>query len=299
MDVQEISQGNLELRTQVDTDDEIGNLARSFNSMSASLQQYIVELKDITAKEERIAMELSVATKIQADMLPQKFPPFPDRKEFDIYATMNPAKEVGGDFYDFFLIDDDHLGLVMADVSGKGVPAALFMVISKTLLKNRAMLGESPKVVLENVNNQLCENNEQEMFVTVWFGIYEISTGKMTAANAGHEYPAICRRDGQFELYKDRHGLVLAGMENVKYREYELELHAGDTLFVYTDGVPEATNAKEELYGTDRMLEALNQNPGSGPMELLPTVKADIDAFVGDAPQFDDITMLALKISDK
>lgn len=247
---------------------------------------------------ERIGAELNVATQIQASMLPCIFPAFPSRREFDIYATMTPAKEVGGDFYDFFLVDDDHLALVMADVSGKGVPAALFMVIAKTLLKNAVQTGLGPKAALEKVNNQLCENNEAEMFVTVWLGVYEISSGKLVAANAGHEKPAILRADGKFELYSDKHGFVLAGMENTRYREYALQLEAGDALFVYTDGVAEATDARNTLYGTQRMLDALNRNPGAGPEALLRQVKADIDAFVGEAPQFDDITMLALKVKE-
>ena len=248
-----------------------------------------------SAARQRIETELNVATQIQADMLPRIFPAFPERPEFDIYASMTPAKEVGGDFYDFFLMDDDHLALVIADVSGKGVPAALFMVIAKTLLKNAAQTGLSPRAVLEKVNNQLCENNEAEMFVTVWLGVYEISTGKLTAANAGHEYPAVQRADGAFELYKDRHGFVLAGMENARYREYELELGLGDTLFVYTDGVAEATDGANTLYGTDRMLDALNRSRDRTPEELLRDMKADIDRFVGGAPQFDDITMLAIQ----
>ena len=248
-----------------------------------------------SSARQRIETELNVATQIQADMLPSIFPAFPGRSEFDIYAGMIPAKEVGGDFYDFFLVDDDHLALVIADVSGKGVPAALFMVIAKTLLKNAVQMGLSPKAALEKVNNQLCENNEAEMFVTVWLGVYEISTGRLTAANAGHEYPAIRRAGGQFELFKDRHGFVLAGMENARYREYELEIGIGDTLFVYTDGVAEATDGTNTLYGTDRMLAALNQNRALEPERLLHQVKADIDRFVGAAPQFDDITMLALQ----
>ena len=228
-------------------------------------------------------------------MLPRIFPAFPERREFDIYASMAPAKEVGGDFYDFFLVDNDHLAMVIADVSGKGVPAALFMVITKTLLKNAVQTGASPKEALEKVNNQLCENNESEMFVTVWLGIYEISTGKLTAANAGHEYPAIRRSGGQFELWKDRHGFVLAGIENARYQEYELEIGVGDTLFVYTDGVAEATDASNTLYGTGRMMAALNQNCELDPEKLLHQVKTDIDRFVGSAPQFDDITMLAFQ----
>lgn len=279
--------------------DEIGVLAKAISKMEDDIEHYIQNLTAITAEKERIGAELNVATQIQASMLPCIFPPFPNRNEFDIYASMNPAKEVGGDFYDFFLLDDDHLGLVMADVSGKGVPAALFMVISKTLLKNQAMISRSPAEILQTVNNQLCENNEAEMFVTVWLGIYEISTGRLTAANAGHEYPAICRNGGAFELYKDRHGFVLAGMENVRYREYELELHAGDTLFVYTDGVAEATNSEEELFGTGRMLDSLNRHPGAAPQELLDGMRRDIDAFAGETPQFDDITMLAVKIKSR
>lgn len=247
-------------------------------------------------EKERIGAELHVATQIQASMLPCTFPAFPEYEEFDVFASMNPAKEVGGDFYDFFLVDKDHLALVMADVSGKGVPAALFMMITKTLLKNAAQAGLSPSQVLEKVNNQLLENNEAEMFVTVWMGVYEISTGKLIAANAGHEYPAVKRAGGRFELFKDRHGFVLAGMENTRYREYEMELHAGDILFVYTDGVPEAADENDRLYGAQRMLDALNRNENAGSEELTNEVKKDIDNFIGNAMQFDDITMLALKV---
>ncbi len=278
----------------IHTGDEFEELANSFSGMTVELQEYMDNIAKVTAEKERIGAELNVAAKIQSDMLPCIFPAFPGHNEFDIYATMTPAKSVGGDFYDFFLVDDDHLALVIADVSGKGVPAALFMVIAKTLLKNSAQTGLSPKKVLEKVNNQLCENNEAEMFVTVWFGLYEISTGKLKAANAGHEYPALRRAGGNFELVKDRHGFVLAGMENVRYREYELTIEPGDTLFVYTDGVAEATNAKEELFGTERMLQALNENPSASPQVLLETVKKSIDAFVQDAPQFDDLTMLCM-----
>lgn len=279
---------------EMKTGDEIEDLGHSFNYMLEELEIYIDNLAKVTAEKERIGAELSVATQIQASMLPCIFPAFPDRPEFDVYATMQPAKEVGGDFYDFFLVDEDHLALVIADVSGKGVPAALFMVIAKTLLKNSAQTGASPKEILEKVNNQLCENNDAEMFVTVWIGILQISTGKIVCANAGHEYPAIRHAGGCYELVKDKHGFVLAGMEGARYREYELQLKQGDGLYVYTDGVVEATNANQELYGTERMLAALNINPHAIPEEQLPAVKADIDSFVGDAPQFDDITMLGL-----
>ena len=279
----------------IHTKDELELLANAFEKMQADMISYIRSFMAVTAEKERIGAELNVATQIQADMLPRIFPAFPERSEFDIYASMTPAKEVGGDFYDFFLVDDDHLAMVIADVSGKGVPAALFMVIAKTLLKNAVQMGLSPKAALEKVNNQLCENNEAEMFVTAWLGVYEISTGKLTAANAGHEYPAIRRANGEFELFKDRHGFVLAGMENARYREYELEIGEGDTLFVYTDGVAEATDSTNTLYGTDRMLAALNRNRDLDSEALLHQVKADIDCFVGSAPQFDDITMLALQ----
>ena len=284
-----------EFQLDIRTGDEVEELAHAFQYMTVELADYIRNLAAITAEKERIGAELEVATQIQASMLPCIFPAFPERKEFDIYASMTPAKEVGGDFYDFFLVDDNHLAMVIADVSGKGVPAALFMVIAKTLLKNCAQTGASPKQVLERVNNQLCENNDAEMFVTVWLGILDLSTGGLVAANAGHEYPALRRAEGSFELVKDKHGFVLAGMEGSRYQEYDLKLEPGDTLFVYTDGVAEATNAHEELYGTDRMLKALNQMGNVEPETLLPGVKADIDAFVGQAPQFDDITMLGLR----
>ena len=293
-DVQMISEGNLEHRAKIIQDDEIGELANAFNNMSASLQEYIKNLSSVMAEKERIGAELNVATQIQADMLPSIFPAFPEREEFDIYATMQPAKEVGGDFYDFFLIDEDHLAVVIADVSGKGVPAALFMVIAKTLLKNRAQMGDSPAKVLEVVNNQLCENNKAEMFVTVWFGVMQISTGKIVAANAGHEKPIIRKADGKFEIFKDKHGFVMGGMEGMKYKEYELEIEKGGCLFVYTDGVPEATSSDSELFGMERLVQVLNEEKDAPLPDILKSVKGSIDKFVKDAPQFDDITMLAL-----
>lgn len=273
--------------------DEIGILARAVDKMEKDIVEYTKNLTAITAEKERINTELNVATQIQADMLPSIFPAFPERKEFDIYATMTPAKEVGGDFYDFFLIDDDHLALVMADVSGKGVPAALFMVIAKTLIKNHAQLGEySPAKVLARVNEQLCERNEAELFVTVWLAILEISSGKGKAANAGHEHPVLCRSGGKYELVEYRHSPAVAIMEGIRFREHEFQMYPGDSLFVYTDGVAEASDAKDELYGTKRMLNALNKAPDKSPKEILRAVKLDVDGFVGSAPQFDDITML-------
>jgi len=283
------------LTESIKNKDEIGKLAGSIDHMEEQVARYIDELTMATAEKERISTELSLATRIQADMLPNVFPAFPDHSEFDVYATMNPAKEVGGDFYDFFLIDHDHLALVMADVSGKGVPAALFMMASKIMIQNIAMTGVSPREVLETTNNRICRNNQQEMFVTVWLGILDLRTGELKAANAGHEYPVVTRAEGQFELVKDKHGFVIGGMEGVRYKEYEIQLEPGEEVFLYTDGVPEATNAQNELYGTDRMMAILNSSQGLEPEEVLKMVKADVDRFVGDAPQFDDLTMLCVR----
>ena len=278
------------------TGDEVEMLAEGLAELSSKTRRYIDQITKITAEKQRIGTELELATKIQADMLPNIFPAFPERPEFDIHATMTPAKEVGGDFYDFFLIDDDHLGLVIADVSGKGVPAALFMMMSKILVGNFAMTGISPAKVLEQVNTQICLNNDEEMFVTVWFGILEISTGKVTAANAGHEYPMIKKANGEFELFRDKHGFVIGGMEGIKYKEYEFTLEKGGTLFLYTDGVAEATDPDNKLFGTERMLDALNIEPEASPKTLLSNMKKAVDDFVGDAPQFDDLTMLGVKL---
>ena len=237
--------------------------------------------------------DLALASSIQENVLPKTFPYLPDRKEFDLYASMNPAKEVGGDFYDFFMVDDDHLCLVIADVSGKGIPAALFMMVSRTLIKNRALLGEEPEKVLYEVNNQLCENNEAELFVTVWMAVISLSTGKGFAVNAGHEHPALRHKDGLFELVSYKHSMAVAAMENIKFKQHEFQLAPGDTLFVYTDGVAEATNSSDELFGTERMINSLNSVPGATPEMLLVNMTSSIDSFVKDAKQFDDITMLA------
>ena len=277
------------------TGDEIEILAESFAKLSKRTRDYIVQITTITAEKERIGTELALATRIQADMLPNIYPAFPDRKEFDIYATMDPAKEVGGDFYDFFLVDEDHLCMVMADVSGKGVPAALFMMASKIILANNAMIGKSPAQILTDTNAAICSNNREEMFVTVWLGILELTTGKLTAANAGHEYPVLKKSDGTFELYKDKHGFVIGGMDGVRYKEYELTLEPGSKLFLYTDGVPEATAADDEQFGTERMVNALNLDPSAAPEQILKNVRKAVDEFVKEAEQFDDLTMLCLE----
>jgi len=232
-------------------------------------------------------------------MLPNIYPAFPERPEFDIYAKMDPAKEVGGDFYDFFLVDDDHLCIIVADVSGKGVPAALFMMASMIILSNNAKMGKTPAQILTDTNDSICSNNREDMFVTVWLGILEISTGKLTASNAGHDFPAIKSPEGLFEYRKDPHGFVIGGMEGMVYTEYEIMLEPGSKLFLYTDGVTEATNVNHELYGMDRLGAVLNKVKTCTPHEILPAVKADIDEFVGEAPQFDDITMLCLEYKAK
>ena len=274
---------------------ELRMLSDNVKSLADSVAVYMTNLQAATAEKERIGTELSLAARIQASMLPSVFPAFPDRTEFDIYASMDPAKEVGGDFYDFFLVDDDHLCMVMADVSGKGVPASLFMMASKIILQSVAMLGRSPVEILTKTNEAICSKNEAQMFITVWLGILEISTGRLTAANAGHEYPVFKKPDGRFELFKDKHGFILGGMDGMVYREYELQLEPGSKLFLYTDGVPEATGAGNVLFGKERMLAALNEEPDGTPEQLLKNVRRSVDAFVKDAEQFDDLTMLCLE----
>ena len=281
--------------SDIHTGDEIEALAHSFEEMDRNLKTTIRENLAITAERERLNTELGLARSIQMDMLPCIFPPFPERKEFDLFASMDPAKEVGGDFYDFFLIDEDHLGLVIADVSGKGIPAALFMMMVKIMIQNCVLAGLGPKDALEQVNRLVAENNSESMFVTVWLGILDIPGGKITAVNAGHEYPILKTPDGGFELLKDKHGMAVGTMDGVRYREYELALEPGSSLFVYSDGLPEANNSEEELFGMDRTLAALNEAPDAEPQEVLRTVRCAVDAFVGEAPQFDDLTMLCVR----
>ncbi len=280
---------------QIRPGNEIGELSEDIRDLALEIDSYTRQIETVTAEKQRVSTELSMATQIQAGMLPGIFPPFPERSEFDLYASMDPAREVGGDFYDFFLVDDDHLCMVMADVSGKGVPAALFMMASKIILSNNAMMGKSPAQILADTNTAICANNKMEMFVTVWLGILEISTGRLTAANAGHEYPVLMQPGGSFALVKDKHGFVIGGMEGMHYREYELQLKPGAKLFLYTDGVPEATDSSQALFGSDRMLEALNRDRDATPEQLLRSVRSAADAFVGDAEQFDDLTMLCME----
>ena len=282
-------------QVELHTGDEVEDLAHSFQYMVKELNEYIRNLSRVTAEKERISTELDVARHIQASMLPCIFPPFPDRKEFEIFATMNPAKEVGGDFYDFFMVDDTHLAVVMADVSGKGVPAALFMVIGKTLIKDHTQPNVSLGEVFSKVNNLLCDSNSEGLFITAFEGVLDLVTGEFRYVNAGHEVPYLCKRGEGYEPYKIRAGFVLAGMEDMRFREGSVQLSAGDKIFLYTDGVPEATNGNNELYGSERLHRILNENTKAAPEMVLRAVKTDVDRFVGDAPQFDDLTMLCLE----
>ena len=295
--ISELSDDKLlfEMEDSFRTKDEIEVLAKSFATLSGRTVDYIKQITRITAEKERIGAELNVAAKIQADMLPRIFPPYPNTKEFDLFASMTPAKEVGGDFYDFFMVDDSHIALVMADVSGKGVPAALFMVIAKTLIKDRTLQGGTPAEILGDVNAQLCEGNEASLFVTVWLAIIDLKTGEGMAANAGHEHPALRHKDGEFHLVEYRHSPAVAVMEGMKFKEHSFHLEPDDTVFVYTDGVPESNDRNNKLFGNERMLEALNRDPGADPKTILQNVTDGISEFIGDAEQFDDTTMLCFR----
>jgi len=280
------------MNVNIHTGDEIEDLAKAFNKMTEDIINYINNITKMTAEKERVDAELHVATNIQKSMLPNKFPAFPDRTDFDIFATMDPAKEVGGDLYDFFMIDENHLALVLGDVSGKGVPAALFMVKAKTAIRNAAMSGLTPAEVFTEANEQLCDNNEGQLFVTGWMGVIDLTTGVMTCVNAGHNPPIFRKPDGTCEYLQMRPGFVLAGMEGVRYKQFELKFEEGAAIYIYTDGVTEATNANNELYGEDRLIKLINNINMSTPEDLLKSIKKDVDTFVGEAPQFDDITML-------
>jgi len=252
------------------------------------------ERQALMLEKERIATELELATRIQISALPKEIP---NQPEFNLFASMVPAKEVGGDFYDYYPIDDDHWAFVIADVSGKGIPGALFMMVTSALIHHVAVSSAEtdPAKVLRKVNAEICLRNPEEMFITVWLGILELSTGKLSAANAGHEYPILKKAGENFELLKDRHGLVIGAMEGVKYRSYEVQMEPGAKLFVYTDGIAEATNIHNELFGTERLVEVLQAHSDAAPSEILHEVDAAVNRFVGEAPQFDDMTMLCLE----
>ena len=267
--------------------------------IAESGKEMVLRQKEIVMKSARIESELGLAHRIQTHMLPTIFPPLPNREEIELYATMNPAKAIGGDFYDFFMIDDNKIALVMADVSGKGIPAALVMVITKTLLKNQANMGDSPAETFSKVNHMLCEGNDDGMFVTAWMGVLDTETGILTYSNAGHNPPLLKKGSGEFEFLKTKPGMVLAGIDGIRYQDYELEIAPGDELFLYTDGVTEAINEKDEFYGTDRMQDYLNAHIGEGTRNVLQGLREDIRQFAGNAEQFDDITMMMLKYRDK
>lgn len=284
---------------QIKSGDEIQALSEAIVTMASDIKVYMRDLMHETKEKERINAELTLATNIQADMLPSIFPVFTGKKEYNVYATMNPAKEVGGDFYDIFMVDETHLAVVMADVSGKGVPAALFMVIGKTLIKEHTRPGKDLCDIFTDVNNILCNSNSEELFITAFEGVLDLVTGEFRYVNAGHEVPYICRKGETFEPYKIKAGFVLAGMEDMMYTDGSMQLEVGDKIFLYTDGVPEATNAENELYGSERLYDILNQSKEKEPKEILESVKGDVDKFVGKASQFDDLTMLCLEYTAK
>ena len=292
-------QKRYEMKDVIDVDirsnDEINDLYQEIRGMQISMVKFTSDLAHYTADKARINTELGLASEIQAAMLRDTFPAFPDRSEFDLYALMDPAREVGGDFYDFFLIDENHLALIIADVSGKGVPAALYMMSSMILLRNQGKAGGTPAEILSAVNQQLTQEENIKMFVTAWMGILDLQTGHMACANAGHEYPVLGPAGGEFSLYRDKHNFVLGGLDTAEYSNYQIRLNPGDVLMVYTDGVPEASDPDQQFYGTDRLLRALNSAGGQTPEELIRTIRQDMDTFTSGAEQFDDITMLCVK----
>ena len=288
-DSQTVADNLLKLRSH----NEIAELSGDLAKMAEELNAFMIRNEQIAVKEEHDKTELALAGRIQASMLPAVFPPYPDRKDFEIYASMTPAREVGGDFYDFFLVDDSHLCLMIADVSGKGIPAALFMMASKILLEHNVKMGKTPAQVLYDVNTALCNKNVEDMFVTAWIGILDLAAGKMICANAGHEYP-IMRKPGEpYEIIKDKHGLVLGGMRDVGYRDYELEMDPGASLFLYTDGLTEAIDPDKQMFGTERIEEKLNTDPDRSPEEIVRGMKEAVGEYVKGMEPFDDLTMMS------
>lgn len=284
-----ITGGNLDTVVNVRTNEEFASLSDDINSTVVTLKHYIAEAAA------RIDRELEFAKSIQHSAIPTVFPPYPGHSEFDIYATMDTAKEVGGDFYDFYFVGENRLGFLIADVSGKGIPAAMFMMTAKTIIKGYAESGKPVDEVFTTANEKLCESNDAGMFVTAWMGVLDTVTGKVEFANAGHNPPLVRHAGGGFEYLRSKPCFILAGMDGIKYRKNEFTLAPGDEIYLYTDGVTEATDSENNLYGEERLLALLNSMGDLSGEEICRAVKADIDAFVGDAPQFDDITMLYLK----
>ncbi|MFC1925408.1 SpoIIE family protein phosphatase [Chloroflexota bacterium] len=297
--VKMIGAGQLDHQVHVRTGDEIEELAESFNKMTSDLKAYIRDLKDTTAAKERIESELRIATEIQISMLPRIFPPYPDRKEFDVYATMSPAKEVGGDFYDFFLVTENKFCFIIGDVCGKGVPAALFMAISKTLLKMEALAGYTPAEVLERVNNTLYPDNDSSMFFTGLCAILDTDTGELCIANGGHNPPLLRSNSNEFQFVELPRGIPVGPMPDIKYQSTCLTMSPGSVLFLYTDGVTEATNIKDELFSEARLQQSLLRLTDNNPVKLLDGAIMDIEAFVDGAEQSDDITIMVLRFNGK
>jgi len=294
-----IGGGNLDERIQIMTGDEVEELGDAFNRMVAKLKQYIENLAEATAEQERIQTELNLASRIQADMLPDAAALFSGEKEFVIHARMTPAKEVGGDFYDFFPVDEDRLAFLIADVSGKGVPASLFMVVAKTLLQSRIVEGDALEAAIEDVNDRLCTGNKNGMFVTAWIGVLTLSTGLLTYVNAGHNAPLVGNRRKGYSYLTEDSGFVLAGMEEMTYVRRELQLAPGDIIFLYTDGVTEMNDAAGKLYGEERLKTLLDGSTETEPEKLADAVMKDIRHFQGNAEQFDDVTMLVISYKGK
>ena len=292
-----VGSGDLDYHVEVKTGDEIEDLANAFNKMTNDLKIYIKNLKETTAAKERIESELKIAAEIQASLLPRTFPPFPKRKEFDIFATMDPAKEVGGDFYDFFFIDENKLCFLIGDVSGKGVPASLFMAVTRTLIKTKTIQGLTPDIVLSRVNEDLCIDNDACMFVTMFYAILNIETGEIQFANAGHNPPLIYTGDGDFEFIPVAKSFVVGAMENTKFESQTLTLKPNDVLFIYTDGVTEAMNPEGQLFSEERLKQTLAILKDKGITDIIHGIRAEIDTFAQGTLQSDDITMLALKFN--
>ena len=280
--------------SEIHSHNELADLSDDVAELTKEMDDYTVRIRKITSDNERIETELDLASRIQTSMLPNVFPAFPDRKDFDIFASMDPAKEVGGDFYDFFLLDDNHLCLIIADVSGKGVPAALYTMATKIILSQNIRMGKSPAEALSDTNETICHRNPEKMFVTVWLGMLDLSTGILTASNAGHEYPVILNNRNHFELFKDTHGFVIGGMDGLKYKEYDIQMKPGAKLFLYTDGLTEAVNDQKEMFGTDRILEVLNQSKNLSSQQIVENMKAAVNVFIQNTEPFDDLTMMCV-----
>ncbi len=294
--IEELAEGNFTNRIEPSkSGNEIDSIILALNDVGKKMNRYIADLTHATAEKERLSTELNVATQIQAEMLPRVFPPYENHPEVELFASMEPAKEVGGDFYDFYMLDDDHFAVVVGDVSGKGVPAALFMVVTKTLLKDTAMHCQNPAEIFNSVNSVLCEGNDSGLFVTCWMGILTLSTGDFIFANAGHAAPVLYNSSTQeLSFLVSKPNLMLAGMEGTKYKSYTTKLNSGDRLFIYTDGITEATDPQNNLYSEERLLSSLQNSKNLSSKEMINTVRKDITAFVKDAKQFDDITMLEM-----